>query len=94
MNDNSRNSGFYNLSRITSTDSSSRISITSSRYASGLTANSTFSSLEDLHSITTSNSSAIDFLDESIESNLDIIDDLDFDDESVMGTEYIYFVLF
>lgn len=81
-----RNSGsIYNLSRILSTpSSSSRMSVASSRYTtSGLTANSTIYSMDDLQSIATSNSSAIDFLDESMESDLEIIDNLGFEDVGI-----------
>lgn len=60
------------------------MSVASSRYTtSGLTANSTIYSMDDLQSIATSNSSAIDFLDESMESDLEIIDNLGFEDVGI-----------
>lgn len=39
--------------------------------------------MDDLQSIATSNSSAIDFLDESMESDLEIIDNLGFEDVGI-----------
>lgn len=58
----------------------SSIASSTSRYTGGLTATSTFSSIDEHQSHTsTSNSSAIDFLSNSIE-DFGIVDTLDFED--------------
>lgn len=73
------------MSSYRSASGSPRSSIASSsasRYTSGLTATSTFSSIDEYDQTSTSNSSAIGFLNESIASGDDfgIIDTLDYED--------------
>lgn len=89
------NATIISSSSILTASPRSSIASSTSRYTGGLTATSTFSSIDEHHSHTsTSNSSAIDFLSNSFEE-FDIVDTLDFEDvdDGLIGISLHYYTV-
>ncbi|CAO3628972.1 unnamed protein product [Mucor hiemalis] len=90
----SQNNGSSVSSVLTSSPRNSIASSNASRYASGLTATSTFSSIDEHYQTSTSNSSAIGFLNDSIVDGDDFgyIEGLEYEDidDGLIDHEYMH----